>query len=231
MPALLVLAWFGAPACGSSTSGLQSDGSGGSAMAGSAASGGSTPEDGTSAGASGAHSAAGVNSGGGNDAGSSGASSAGKSAGGASGNAGASGAGGTSGRGCPASAPSQGEHCLPPAPLGVPCFYDDCGASGARKKATCTTAIPEIGSPIQQWTVETSTCEPLDCSGMPCPTGQACVIFEGGARIGQCASQSCGTGPIECACVMGCYEGCILSSLGPGATFTCSTCSDPRGCP
>jgi hypothetical protein len=223
---LLVLTWCGVLACGSSNSPAPSDDSGGSAVAGTASSGGSTSEGGTSTGASGGAAAAG----GGSDAGRSGAASGGKSDGGASGSAGPSGSGGTSGRGCPASAPAEGGLC-PPALLGMPCFYDDCGGSGVRKKATCITAIPEIGNPIQQWTVTTSACEPIDCLAMACQTGQVCVILEGGARFGQCAPQSCGTGPIECDCVTGCHAGCTFSGFGPAATFTCNTCSDPRGCP
>lgn len=233
MSLLLVLAWFGAPACGSSSSSVPLDGSEESGVAGNASSGGSNSQGGAAAGASGADAVAGVSSGGASAAGSSGASGGGRSAAGASsgGAAGASGSGGTAGRGCPALAPTQAAGCTTPTPLGITCFYDDCGGSGVRKKASCTTAIPAIGNPVQQWMVETSACEQLDCANTTCSVGQACVIFEGGARFGQCAAQSCGTGPIECNCVTGCYPGCVLSNFGTGATFTCNTCSDPRGCP
>jgi len=240
--ALLVFTCFGVQACGASGSTTPGDGAGGGGLAGTTSNGGTKPDGGASAGASGGDTAAaGVNSNGGSDSGTGGASSGGnsaggtpsggKSAGGASGNAGAGGSGGMLGRGCPASAPSEGSPCPPPALLGVTCFYDDCSGAGVRKKATCTTAIPELGNPVQLWSVATSACEPLRCDAMTCSTGQVCVILEGGARIGQCAPQSCGTGPIECQCVKGCYQGCILSPIEAAATFTCNTCADPRGCP
>lgn len=227
---LLTLAWLGVAACGSSTSGTPSSDSGGTATAGNNATGGSTSEGGSAAGVSGANAAAGVNAGGASSGASSGgASSGGSLAGGGSGNAGAGG-GGSSGRGCPASAPAQGAPCGPAA-LGLLCFYDDCANAGARKEARCTTAIPEIGNPVQLWTVNTSACESFECGGQTCQAGQACVVLQGGARIGQCAPQSCGTGSLECGCVTGCYPGCTLQGFGPIATFTCNTCSDPRGCP
>jgi hypothetical protein len=228
---LLLLALLALPACGSSES-AQFNNLGGSATAGGGADGGGGVNGGT-AGASGAQAAGGAQ--GGSDAGRAGMSSGGEAgSGGASrGGAGAGGSGGSGGaftRGCPASAPSAGTPC--PTLAGVTCYYDDCGASGTKKKAACVTAIPEVGNPQQLWTVQTFPCgQRVDCGNLTCDADQVCVILQGGAQIGQCSKQSCGSGSIECSCVQGCFPGCVMSSIGNDVTFTCSTCSDIRGCP
>ena len=223
----LLLALCALPACGSSES-SQGNHLGGSATSGGGADGGSSVDGGTAGATGGARGGSDAGRGGmanGGGAGSGGAPPGGGGAGGSSGS------GGLSTRGCPASAPSAGTPC-PPTLLGLTCYYDDCGASGTKKKAACFTAIPEIGNPQQLWAVQTFPCEPrVDCAATTCYADHVCVILEGGARIGQCSNQSCGSGPIECNCVQGCYQGCVMSSAGNDATFTCSTCADPRGCP
>jgi hypothetical protein len=204
----LLLALLAFPACGSSES------SPGNHLGGSATTGGGT--DGGTDGESGGMASGGR------------ASPGGASAGGAA--AGGGGSGGSPTRGCPAAAPSTGTPC--PALPGVTCYYDDCAASGVKKKAACFTAIPEVGNPQQLWTVQTFPCDrQVDCGNVTCSADQACVILQGGAQIGQCSKQSCGSGSIECSCVQGCYPGCVMSSAGDDATFTCNTCADIRGCP
>lgn len=224
----LVLALLAFPACGSSES-SQVNNRGGSDAIGGGTNGGSGVDGGT-AGASTGGARGGSDLGGGGASNGDAAGSGGASQGGA-GAAGSGGSGASSTRGCPQSAPGNGAPCQPPVP-GLTCYYDDCGATGAKTKAHCYTAIPEIGNPQQLWMVEKFPCEPrVDCSGITCPVDQVCVIFQGGAQVGQCSDQSCGSGPLECNCVKSCYEGCVLSSAGNDVTFTCNTCSDIRGCP
>ena len=233
--ALMVLA-----ACGNST-GSTSTASGGSATLGGAAPGGAHASGGNDeagggrladSGAGGRETSGGTSSGG--------TSSGGTSSGGASGSGGVtsggahsdggSGGGATS-RGCPSVVPGTGNDCAPNL-LGLVCFYEDCSGSSGRARATCATAIPEIGNPVQRWIVDKTPCESrVDCAGVSCAAGEVCVIYEGGARFGQCGVQTCGAGPIECNCVSGCSVGCVLSSAEGGPAFTCNTCSDPRGCP
>ena len=226
---VLLLALLALPACGSSES-AQFNSLGGSATTGGGANGGSS----VNGGAAGASGAAAGGARGGSD-GSAGMSNGGEAgSGGASrGGAGAGGSGGSGGvftRGCPASAPSTGTPC--PTLAGLTCYYDDCGASGTKKKAACVTAIPEVGNPQQLWTVQTFPCgQRVDCENITCDAGLVCVILQGGAQFGQCSKQSCGSGSIECSCVQGCFPGCVMSSIGNDVTFTCNTCSDIRGCP
>ena len=226
---LLLLALLALPACGSSES-AQFNNLGGSASAGGGADAGGSVNGGA-AGASGA-AAGGARGGSDGSAGMSNGDEAG-SGGASRGGAGAGGSGGSGGvltRGCPASAPSTGTPC--PTLPGVTCYYDECGASGTKKKAACVTAIPEVGNPQQLWTVQTFPCDQrVECGNITCDAGQVCVVLQGGTQIGQCSKQSCGSGSIECSCVQGCFPGCVMSSIGNDVTFTCSTCSDIRGCP
>jgi len=154
----------------------------------------------------------------------------GVASGGHAGTGGVAGAGGASASACPAAAPSNGVACSA-ALQGNTCYYDDCSGLGRRTKATCVFLGAGAGSQ-GMWSVETSLCGDLvacdgDGASHACPVGQACLVMEGGALITQCADHTCGSGPIECDCVKGCFTGCIKQ----GFTFTCSTCADPRGCP
>lgn len=224
---LLLLALVAFPACGSSES-AEFNNVGGSATTSGGTNGGNSANGGA-AGASGTHATGGTR--GGSDTGRGGNANGGEAgSGGASGAGGSGGSGGALTRGCPASAPSAGIPCrdLP----SVTCYYDDCGASGTKKKAACVTVIPEIGNPQQVWTVQTFPCDQrVDCGNVTCPADEVCVILQGGAQIGQCSKQSCGSGSIECSCVQGCFPGCVMSSIANDVSFTCSTCSDIRGCP
>jgi hypothetical protein len=230
----LLFALVAFPACGSSER-ADFNNLGGSATTGGGTNGGSSVHGGA-AGASGTDATGGT--GGGSDVGSGGTSNGGEAGSGGAprggtgaGGGGSAGSAGSATRGCPSSAPSNGTPC-PPTLAGLTCYYDDCGATGTKKKAACFTAIPEIGNPQQLWTVQTFPCEARDdCAAMTCPSDKVCVIMEGGARIGQCSSQSCGSGPIECNCVQGCHQGCVLSNAANDVTFTCNNCSDIRGCP
>jgi hypothetical protein len=153
-------------------------------------------------------------------------------AGGAAGT-GPGGTGGTPANLCPTVAPPDGQPCLPGA-LGTSCFYEDCSGAG-RSRTLCSSRDLGQGNLQQLWSVETWPCgSEVQCGGngqgMSCLRGQVCVVLAGGALITGCASHSCGTGPIDCSCVEGCFGECVTSGTENGVTISCNTCSDPRGC-
>lgn len=200
---------------------------GGSAGSGAAGAGATSGAGGTTAGSSGV-------SGSGGSGGAAGGN-GGTALGGSAGNGGASGNGGTAGTSasaCPSTAPGNGNLC--PDFVGRTCYYDDCGGRG-RIKAMCATTIPNVGNPIQQWSIETFPCgvdaECADSGVDPCPVGKVCLTLEGGALITECVDHTCGTGPIECDCVTGCFGVCTPNTMDGAITYRCNTCSDPRGCP
>lgn len=131
---------------------------------------------------------------------------------------------------CPTAAPSNASPC-PTSLQGTSCYYDDCSASGGRKRAVCSSS----GSAQPAWAVDSFPCGVQtmcagDGAGQSCPVGQVCLVLESGSRTVQCVPHSCGTGPITCDCVQGCFTGCSMSSAQQAVTFTCNTCTDPRGC-
>lgn len=209
--------------------------SGTGASGGSAAGSGGTHDAGGSGGmATGGTSTGGMATGGTSTGGAANGGMSGEGAkGGAAGNGG-EGAGGRSGGGCPDAPPASGDSC--PASLGgATCFYEDCSGTGRRTRATCAIANGSPSDP-SMWIIDTWPCGDLvrcsgDGSGHTCPAGDVCLVLEGGTLSTQCVAPSCGTGPVECGCVDGCFDGCTESTGEQGATFTCSTCTDPRGCP
>ena len=116
--------------------------------------------------------------------------------------------------GCPFVAPTNGSPCSSP---GASCFYDNCPGTG-RTQATCTGGT---------WTAQTATCSSVSCVGTSCPSGQLCLIMEGGARIVQCVNNVCGQGPVAPECGTSPGSCSVNATLTGGVTITCNTCSYP----
>jgi hypothetical protein len=194
--------------------------------------GGSAGESGTGGSGAGAEGGAA----GGEVGGAAGAAAGGSSSGGAGMDTGGAGSGGDAGSGgapaseCPAEMPVDDMPC-PSSLEGATCYYDDCEGLGSRSRASCPARQPgDAAEPA--WAVSTFPCGvEVECGGnasaQTCPIGEVCLVMEGGAPIGQCAEHSCGTGPIQCDCVEGCFDGCYPLITDQGVTFACNTCSEP----
>jgi hypothetical protein len=97
------------------------------------------------------------------------------------------------------------------------CFHDNCPSMG-RTQAGCAGGT---------WTVQTGACSAVNCISRTCPSGQVCLLTEGGALGVQCVDNSCGHGPVtpECGTTLG---GCVVNAtLTSEVTITCNTC--PQG--
>jgi Kazal-type serine protease inhibitor domain len=118
---------------------------------------------------------------------------------------------------CPSTPPTNASSC---GSTNMTCFYDNCPSTG-RTQANCAGGA---------WTVQTAACGTLNCISRTCPSGQMCLVTEGGAVGVQCVDNSCGHGPVtpECGTTIG---NCVVNAtLTSGVTITCNTCPQ-GGCP
>jgi len=135
----------------------------------------------------------------------------------------AGGSGGEAGA-CPNEPPNPDSSC---AGVGELCAYEDCAGVG-RTVASCVSGA---------WSVTTSACgETVTCTAgsEECVQGEVCLILAGGAFQQYCVPNTCDTGPVECACIEGCYwEGDCVTYGTPetGITITCNTCPNGMLCP
>jgi len=136
---------------------------------------------------------------------------------------------------CPQSPPTNGSSCGLPST--IPCFYDNCipstmpcsnnnCPSTGRTQATCGAD--------SAWSVQTAACGAVSCASpagtRTCPSGQMCLITEGGTLGVQCVANTCGQGPVtpECGTTLG---SCVVNaSLISGVTITCNTCPAGTTC-
>lgn len=126
---------------------------------------------------------------------------------------------------CPSAAPADGAACTVPAQH---CVYAHCASEGV-VSARCDAA-GDGGT--AHWTVTTTPC--TGCGGTTDCTGEAlCVDHVGGALIGSCSAHTCGTGPLDCACVCGEGVDCQIypSAQSDGAWVACQTGCGASICP
>jgi len=202
-------------ACSSATTGAPTADGGSAGSSQSGAAGNANGGNGQGGSASGASNGQGGNGQGGTAPGTAGNGGGGLGGGGAAGHA----SGGVGGRSmsvppCPGAAPTSGDSC---GSNGQRCFYEDCTGAG-RSVATCVGGA---------WSVEVGACEPVQCSypsNMMCQTGQLCSVSAGGALLVSCLQNSCGKGPITCACAGSCADCAITGSLSLGVSLTCNAC-------
>ena len=118
---------------------------------------------------------------------------------------------------CPSTPPTNASSC---GSTDMTCFYDNCPSTG-RTQAGCAGGT---------WTVQTGACSTVNCISRTCPSGQMCLVIEGGAVGVQCVDNACGQGPVtpECGTTSG---GCVVNAtLTSGVEITCNTCPQ-GGCP
>lgn len=122
---------------------------------------------------------------------------------------------------CPTSAPRMGDACSVESAF---CPYVDCSGRGV-VRAHCVSGA---------WAVTEEACAPVSCphaSSGTCAAGQICVVNVGGAVIGMCVPNPCGTGAVTCDCV--CGGDCVSfpEPTDPPLHFSCNTCHTAGGCP
>jgi hypothetical protein len=118
---------------------------------------------------------------------------------------------------CPQTPPTNTLSC---GSASMTCFYDNCPSTG-RTQARCAGGT---------WTVQTAACSTVNCISRTCPSGQICLVTEGGAVGVQCVDNACGQGPVTAECGTG-IGGCVVNAtLTGGVTITCNTCPQ-GGCP
>lgn len=123
---------------------------------------------------------------------------------------------------CPAIAPTTGDPCTIP---GQRCAYEHCVTTGL-VTASCGGEDAGTGT----WTVTTAPCGV--CGGRTCVGGTVCMTREGGALITDCATHSCGDGPLNCECLCGAGVECTLPRYdGTGPIYTCRVGCGASVCP
>ena len=140
------------------------------------------------------------------------------SAGGSPGLGGNTATGGASGVACPSAAPQQGATCNS---AGQICSYQNCATTGV-SVATCQG----------HWSVSTTPCSgTVTCASAPgqrtCGQGQICLVRAGGTIDVQCVDNTCGSAPVDCACLGSCAGVCTLQTNTTGLTMYCNAC--PQG--
>ena len=88
---------------------------------------------------------------------------------------------------CPADPPVDGTAC----DQTLPCQYFRCADVGL-VTAQCLGLT---------WAVGETPCDTFECFGETCGPDQLCLDMSGGAAIGQCVDNPCGTAPVGCGCL------------------------------
>jgi hypothetical protein len=122
---------------------------------------------------------------------------------------------------CPEAPPRDGDPC----DATSRCYYEDCTGVG-RTVATCTQGV---------WSVSVGACRTYVCQSgtvsTSCAAGTVCVAIASGFPVAQCASNSCGSGPISCDCLSSCVGACsVRGTAADGLVVDCSPSCPPGGC-
>jgi len=208
---LAVASLFLQLACGTET---VDSGSGGQPGSGGAATGGQVGSGGVATGgtASGGAASGGAASGGATGTG-------GAASGGASATGGTSGSGGAANTGCPEAPPADG--VVPCAGLQTGCYYEDCDGVG-QVSATCDGDV---------YQTEVAACGDFSCGAETCTAGQICSVNAGGAFLGTCIDNPCGSGAVTCQCANPTCPGDCSTFGSEGIQVTCNTCPNGQACP
>lgn len=126
---------------------------------------------------------------------------------------------------CPSVAPTNAAACTAP---NQRCVYAHCASDGV-VSALCVGASD---GGTASWSVTTTPC--TACGGTMTCTGDAlCADRIGGAVIWTCMPETCGAGPLDCACVCGAGVSCTIygAPASDGALVGCNTGCGASVCP